>query len=200
MTAALKLDLQAKQDWTVDDLASLPKDLRYELINGRLILPSPTPFHQFIGHRIVSALEVGWSEEFFISSDQSVVVSTSNGRYSEPRPDVVVIRAEGANRTPVTSADVLLAVEVVSPESTIRDRRDKAEIYAAEGIATYWVIDPLAPQITFSEFLLGDDGRYHRNLETDGLVTIDRPWETTLDLPEWTRRRDWLRAKARPKE
>ena len=196
MTAALKLELQEKQDWTVDDLASLPKDLRYELINGRLILPSPTPFHQFVGHRVASALEVGCPEEFFISTDQSVAVGT----YNEPRPDVVVIRAEGANRTPVESADVLLAVEVISPESTIRDRREKAKLYAAEGIAAYWVIDPLAPQVTFGEFLLGDDGRYHRTLETDGLVTIDRPWKTTLDLPEWTRRRDWLRAKARPKE
>ena len=194
MTAALKLELQEKQDWTVDDLASLPKDLRYELINGRLILPSPTPFHQFLGNRIASALEAGWSEEFFISTDQSMAISSRN----EPRPDVVVIRAEGANRTPVQSADIVLAVEVISPDSSIRDRRDKAKLYAEEGIPAFWVIDPLAPKVTFCEFLLGDDGRYHRNLETDGLITIDRPWETTLDLPEWTLRRDWLRAKARP--
>jgi hypothetical protein len=40
------LNLPDRQDWTVDDLASLPEDLRYELIDGRLILPSPTAIHQ----------------------------------------------------------------------------------------------------------------------------------------------------------
>jgi hypothetical protein len=51
--------LDEKQDWTVDDLASLPKDLRYELIDGRLILPSPTGFHQILGVEIVLALRPG---------------------------------------------------------------------------------------------------------------------------------------------
>jgi hypothetical protein len=58
MTAALKLPslLDEKQDWTVDDLASLPKDLRYELIDGRLILPSPTYFHQEICYQLATML------------------------------------------------------------------------------------------------------------------------------------------------
>jgi hypothetical protein len=43
MTAASHLtpDFAGRTDWTVDDLAGLPPDLNYELINGRLILPSP---------------------------------------------------------------------------------------------------------------------------------------------------------------
>ncbi|WP_235965981.1 hypothetical protein [Micromonospora rubida] len=35
--------LPERHEWTVDDLS---KDLPYELINGRLILPSPTLLHQ----------------------------------------------------------------------------------------------------------------------------------------------------------
>src|SRR4051812_18933884 len=43
MTAALHLPAHwDEREWTVDDLASLPEDLRYELIDGRLVLPSPT--------------------------------------------------------------------------------------------------------------------------------------------------------------
>lgn len=61
MTAALRLaapDLIGRQDLTVDDVANLPEDLRYELIDGRLILsPSPTPFHQFLILRLAFALE-----------------------------------------------------------------------------------------------------------------------------------------------
>jgi Uma2 family endonuclease len=45
-------------------------------------------------------------------------------RRNEPRPDVVAIRREHANRSPVPVGDALLAVEVVSPGSTFRDRVD----------------------------------------------------------------------------
>jgi len=193
MTAALELNLPDKQDWTVDDLATLPKDLRYELIDGRLILPAPLPFHQIVCRRVANAIEVNCPDDIVVSFDQSVAIDSHN----EPRPDVVLIREEGASRTPVLAADVLLAVEVISPESSIRDRRDKAKIYAYAGIPAYWIIDPLNERVTFSEFLLSG-GSYHRRVDTDGLVTIDRPWPVTLDLPAWTGRRDRLRKVARP--
>ena len=50
MTAASHLppDYARRTDWTIDDLAGLPPDLNHELINGRLVLPSPTLFHQDI--------------------------------------------------------------------------------------------------------------------------------------------------------
>jgi hypothetical protein len=37
-------------------------------------------------------------------------------------------------------------------------------------------------------------------ISTDGLVTLDRPWEITLNLPAWTARRDQVREAARPKD
>lgn len=184
-----------KRDWTVDDVASLPEDLHYELINGRLALsPSPMPFHQFVGNEILYALRTRRPREFFLSTDQSILVDSRN----EPRPDVVVMRRTGANRTPVLAADVLLVVEVISPESTTRDRQDKRKLYAYAGIPTYWIVDPLAERVTFTQLLLSPGGAYHQHVQTDGLVTIDQPWEVTLDLPEWTRERDEIRKDARP--
>jgi Uma2 family endonuclease len=192
MTAALNLSDQ--RTWTVDDVAKLPADLRYELIDGRLVLtPSPTPFHQFVGLELSYALRARCPDDVFVSTDQSVLIDSRN----EPRPDVVLIREEGADRTPVLAADVLLAVEIVSPDSVARDRRDKMKLYAYAGIPAYWVVDPLAERITFTEFVLSEGRAYHQRVQTDGLVTIDRPWETTLDLPAWTRRRDRLREVAR---
>jgi len=176
-------------------VARLPEDLPYELIDGRLALsPSPLPFHQFLSSEIQYSLRARRPREYFLATYQSVLVDSRN----EPRPDVVVMWRRGANRTPVLAADVLLAVEVISPESTTRDRRDKMKLYAYAGIPAYWVIDPLADRVTFTEFLLSDGGAYQKHLQTDGLITIDRPWETTLDLPGWTRRRDRIRDAARP--
>ena len=199
MTAALSLselrDLTDRQDWTVDDLASLPEDLRYELIDGRLILsPSPLPFHQFCVLRLSVALEENSPDEFFISFDQSVQIDSSN----EPRPDVVLMRESGADRTPVMAADVLLAIEVISPESSTRDRQDKLKRYAYAGIRDYWIVDPRGERVTLTAFSLDRSSTYRQVVRTDGLVTIDRPWETTLDLPAWTKRRDRIRAARRP--
>src|SRR4051794_33832490 len=98
MTAALSLsEIQDKHDWTVDDLASLPKDLRYELIDGRLVLPSPTGIHQFIGVEIVLALRAGCPPDLMPVVDLSLKVDYRN----EPRPDVVVIDRKRANSSPV---------------------------------------------------------------------------------------------------
>lgn len=189
------LHLPEKRVWTTDDVAKLPEDLPYELIDGRLILsPSPLPIHQFLGLRIATALEVACPESVFVSVDQSVLVDSRN----EPRPDVVLLREEGADRTPVLAADVLLAVEIISPDSSVRDRQDKMKTYAYAGIPAYWIIDPLGERITFTQWLLSEGGAYHQHVQTDGRITIDQPWEIVLDLPEWTRRRDRLRDRARP--
>ncbi|MGX4656075.1 Uma2 family endonuclease [Micromonospora sp. SCSIO 07396] len=185
--------LPERHEWTVDDLGDLPKDLPYELINGRLIVPSPTPLHQFVCARVVFALELHCPDDYFVSMDQSLSIDRRN----EPRPDVVVIRVEQANRSPVPVQDALLAVEVISPESTIRDRHEKVRIYANAGVEAYWVIDPLREKITFTELLLSPKGGYEPSVETDGLVTIDRPWKVTLDLPAWTRRRQEVLERAR---
>jgi Uma2 family endonuclease len=181
--------------WTVADVAHLPEDLHYELIDGRLLLPpAPMPFRQSIGIKIAVAFEVNCPDGVFVSVDSSVMIDT----HSEPRPDVLLIREEGASRTPVLGTDVLLVVEIVSRSSQVTDRQDKMKLYSYGGIPDYWIIDPLAERITFAQFRLGPDGIYQKRLETDGLITVDQPWRVTLDLPDWTRRRDRLREVARP--
>ena len=51
-----------------------------------------------------------------------------------------------------------LVVEITSPESLQRDRREKLREYEQAGIPEYWLFDILAHQATFYE--LGADGRY----------------------------------------
>ncbi|EEP73937.1 hypothetical protein MCAG_04264 [Micromonospora sp. ATCC 39149] len=51
--------LPERHEWTVDDLGDLPKDLPYELINGRLTVPSPTAVQQDFCVRPLLAPEVG---------------------------------------------------------------------------------------------------------------------------------------------
>jgi len=184
----------ASDDLTVDDIVSLPEDLRYELIDGRLVLtPFALPLHQLLGAETAFAIRELCPEEFIINIEQAILIDRRN----ELRPDVVLIREEGACRSPVLPADVPLVVEVISKSSRTSDRELKLKKYAYAGIPSYWIIDPLAERVTFTQFCLDPDGVYERRHQTDELVTVDRPWEITLDLPAWTRKRDRIRRVAR---
>lgn len=184
-------------DWTVDDLAELPPDLNYELVNGRLILPSPTPFHQHLCVRVVLALEANCPPEYLVSVDQSLRVDRRN----EPRPDVVAVRVEHAYRSPVPVQDAIIAVEVISPDSNFRDLVDKAKVYGGANVPTYWVIDPAQEQISLTEFVLEPEfGRYAIGRHTRDVFQTDTPWEITIDLPALSARRAALLKRAEPKQ
>jgi Uma2 family endonuclease len=188
MTAALHLpdDLVDKQDWTVDDLASLPKDLRYELIDGRLILPSPTGIHQDICYEVIAALKVNCPRTLRPYSDLSLRVDRRN----EPRPDVVVIERKYGNVSPAPIGSALLGVEVISPDSNIRDLHTKPKVYAKAGLPSYWVIDPFHEDgVVLAEFRLDADGQYQLLTETAKIFSTDLPWPVTIDLPALTAQR-----------
>lgn len=181
MTVAL--NLPDKQDWTVDDLASLPKDLRYELIDGRLILPSPTGVHQIIGVEVVLALRPGCPPGYAPVPDLSLKINHRN----EPRPDVVVISLDHIGRSPAPVEGAILAVEIISPDSHFRDMYAKAKVYAAAGVENYWVLDPLFEDgIVLSRFQPGPHGEYEMVGSTKGVFSTDVPFPVTIDLPALT--------------
>lgn len=63
-----------------------------------------------------------------------------------------------------------IAIEIVSPESSKRDRGDKVDEYEAAGVQEYWLFDPLRRDAVIYE--LGTEGRYHaRPLDPHGRLT-----------------------------
>ncbi|MFC7534241.1 Uma2 family endonuclease [Actinoplanes sp. GCM10030250] len=202
MTAAPHLNewdliehLLGRDDLTVDDIADLPDDLRYELIDGRLVLsPLALPIHQFLVLEIAFAAREHCPDNILVNPEQAVLLDRRN----ELRPDVVLIHEEGAGKSPVRPGDVPLVVEVASESTKRFDRTGKVKKYAYVAIPHYWIVDPLAECVTLTQFVLGPGGDYEQVRHTDRLVTVDQPWEMTLDLPAWTRRRDRIRAVARP--
>ena len=178
--------LSDRREWTVEDLADLPAALPYELINGRLIVPSPTTLHQDLMGDVWLALRANCPPEYVVSMDQSLRINRRN----EPRPDVVAIRVKHANRSPAPVEDAVLAVEIISPDSTFRDMYGKARVYAAAGVATYWVIDPLHEPMTLTEMLLSPQRpEYEFGVHTSDVFTTERPWKVTIDLPALAARR-----------
>ncbi|MEV0898995.1 Uma2 family endonuclease [Actinoplanes sp. NPDC049802] len=188
MTAALRIpDLLDKQDWTTDDLDSLPEGLRYELIDGRLILPSPTGFHQILGLQLTLAVGQNCPTGYAAVPDLSLEVDRRN----EPRPDVVVVQERYMMVSPVPVKGAMLVMEVVSPTSHFRDMHAKTEVYAAAGVRNYWVVDPTFDGgVVMTVFRPAEDGKYERVISTVDVFHTDDPYPITIDLPALTALRD----------
>ncbi|MDI6097639.1 Uma2 family endonuclease [Actinoplanes sp. NEAU-A12] len=185
MTAALRLP--DKQDWTVDDLASLPSDLNYELIDGRLILPSPIGLHQILGIKIAVALEQACPEGYSPVTDYSMEVDRRN----EPRPDVVVVHDSVVMKSPAPIDRAILVIEIISPTSHFRDMHAKAKVYAEAGVSHYWVVDPTVESgVTLTVFHPGRTGAYEVVVDTSKVFNTDVPYPITIDLPALTKLRD----------
>lgn len=87
-------------------------------------------------------------------------------------PDLMVVLVEHRDRIREKwlegKADIV--VEIVSPESTVRDRGDKFKEYEMAGIPEYWLIDPLRRDADF--WALGEDGTYiSRPRDAQGRLT-----------------------------
>ncbi|MFH8474781.1 Uma2 family endonuclease [Streptomyces sp. NPDC018000] len=128
--------------YTVDDLFTLP-DLppHTELIDGSLVFVSPQRrFHAKMIGLLMIGLRATIPSSLKAEREMTIVLDRRNG----PEPDISVVRAEAATdleQTRFQAADVLLAVEVVSPDSEARDRNAKPQKYAAAGIPNFWLVE-----------------------------------------------------------
>lgn len=64
-------------------------------------------------------------------------------------PDIAVIRQRNEGRVKSTHIDGPpdLVVEIVSPDSQDRDRREKFHEYQAGGVPEYWIVDPVSKRL-----------------------------------------------------
>ena len=113
---------------------------------------------------------------------------------SAREPDLQVVLKEHADRIEEMrvrgAAD--LVVEIISPDSVTRDRRDKLTEYAAAGVPEYWVVDPPPGREAIDLYLLDADGRYERSAE-DGRGRL-----SSRVLPGLGLEAVWLTAEALP--
>jgi Uma2 family endonuclease len=152
-----------------------------ELVEGRIVVsPSASREHNH------AALMLGMQLHPQLPEDLQILLDTDVDLQLTPpaapgfvrRPDVLVFR-RGADR--ITAADVLLAVEVVSPGSVRTDHVVKRGEYADAGIPHHWIIDP-APPVTLVACHLGASfGHLDGGAATGGFTTTD-PFPLRIDL------------------
>jgi Uma2 family endonuclease len=130
------------EGFMADDLDNLP-DLpaHTELIDGSLVFVSPqASFHT----RVLDLLTVGLRRllpaDLRVRREMGVILNPRQ----RPEPDISVIRASAersSDQTSYSAEDVVLVIEVVSPESQVRDRERKPVLYAQAGIPHFWRVE-----------------------------------------------------------
>lgn len=148
--------------YTYEDYLTLPDDFRCEIINGRIyaMTPSPTPGHQRVTGQVYGLI---WNHlreqahhpcQAFVAPLDVVIAEDQ-----VVQPDVfIVCDRQKIKKTHISGApDVVF--EIISPSTSLKDRREKMELYERSGVAEYFIIDPDAG---FIEKYMSIDGKYGR--------------------------------------
>ncbi len=156
-----------------------------ELIDGSLVFRSPqTCIHMRTVSLLTEGLHRQIPRDLRVRRDMSVIL----GLRQRPEPDVSVIRAQaerGPDQTSYEAEDVLLVVEVVSPDSEERDRKRKPQLYAEADIPNFWRVENNSGRPTVYVYELDPatkayalTGIHHDRLK------LSLPFEIDIDLTE----------------
>ncbi|GAB2522217.1 Uma2 family endonuclease [Nocardia heshunensis] len=129
---------------TIAEWSLLPENNRHcrELVDGVLVVAPQPPRHQLAVWRLAAQLERALPRR--VAAMARIELLIDEGSPPTVRvPDVLIVGgAAGAEHaTRVRPADVLAAVEIVSPGSRRVDRVMKFAEYAAAGIEHYWLLE-----------------------------------------------------------
>lgn len=176
---------------TAEEYEALPEDFcaTIEVIDGHIVkCESPSRAHNRVGRRLATTLEQHRKPEPCLMVETDVDVRLSDIPLSLRRPDVVVYRCIPDN-TRLYSADTLLVVEIVSPDSSFRtDTVEKKADYAAAGIPVYLIVFLMeaGDAVELIEEYRLVEGRYHlayvhtRRLTMNSPIPIDIGFEELI--------------------
>lgn len=171
---------QTQLRMTAAEFLQLPQtNLPTELINGEVYeMPAPELAHQRIVLRIATEIQkhIANGEVFIAPVD--VYLDDLN----IVQPDVLWI-SENSPCVPVAGKYLRgapdLVVEVFSPGTARRDKREKFRLYEKYGTREYWMVDPAAQ---FIEVWQASEGQFQRMEVYGPEETFASPLLGTVDL------------------
>ncbi len=135
----LKKETKRKHTW--QDYLSWPEGERWEVINGEAynMSPSPTERHQTITFNLGASLK-----EKLKGSLCRVYVAPLDVYYDDNnfvQPDVFVVCDKNKIKDRIYGAPDLI-VEVLSPHTSLKDKREKKRLYERFGVLEYIIVHP----------------------------------------------------------
>ena len=137
--------------FTYEDYLATPKDERYELLDGDLMMvPAPNVKHQRVSaqlyvqlHRFINDHGLGtllYAPCDVVLSDVDVV-----------QPDILFVsrdREEELIKPDNVRGAPDLVIEILSPSTETKDRGLKHDLYGRHGVTEYWLVDPIAETVS----------------------------------------------------
>lgn len=172
---------QHPREWTLDEVLALPEDQgqRVELVDGAVVVsPAPGLAHQRVLQRLQIALLDAVPAECESLPGINVVLSSRRLLI----PDLAVTTVPGLDAVYCDGADLLLAVEVISPSSRAYDGALKRQLYAEARVPFFLLVDPAAAPVAATCFeLVGGTYREVGRAE-EGVLSLTRPFAVTVRL------------------
>lgn len=162
----LNLDLNKRYSYV--DYLTWADDIRRELFDGfvKLMTPAPSRKHQEISFNLSGILR-----NFLLHKSCKAYHAPSDVRFpgktkeksdkeifTVVQPDLYVVcdLSKLDDRGCFGAPDFI--IEIISPENSKRDIRDKYDLYQDNGVREYWIVNPNDENV--SVFLLDESGKY----------------------------------------
>ena len=167
--------------WTREQVLALPDDSnRYELFDGELLTPSPTPRHQLVVALLWDRI-APYVNDHRIGRLMSAPADLDLGGDQLSQPDLFVLPHLPPDLLSWRGApNPLLVIEVLSPTTARGDRLIKLRRFQRSGIPEYWIVDSDARCVE----------RWRPEDERPEIVDQEREWypigpaiPLVLDLP-----------------
>lgn len=163
------------------------EDARWEFAEGRLVEMAPQSSDHVRKGDFLTALLRAYAEAKGLGAVYGDGLTQRLEQGVVRVPDLSYFRPENVRRVGATYSEGAadLIVEIVSPESRVRDRRDKFFEYAKAGVEEYWIVDPAARRAEFYRLVEGayeavepdGEGRAHSSVLAGFWVRVAWLWD-----------------------
>jgi len=165
----MPLARKTEEQFTYQDYITWPDDERWELIDGIAynMSPAPTLGHQVIVgnfYRILGNNLMGKPCKPFMAPTDVVL-----SEHDVVQPDILVVCDEDKRTKANIQGAPDLIIEVLSPSTALKDKREKKSLYEKYGVKEYITIDPIDKYV--EQFYIRGNGKYSES-------SIFAPYET----------------------
>jgi Uma2 family endonuclease len=164
--------------WSIDDYhqmvdSGLLDDRAVELINGEIIQMAPEGVgHSFYCNHTAEYLRGLCGDRVRVHEAHPITLPND----SEPEPDIAIVKTPADRyRTHHPYPDDIFWLIEIANSTLIKDLGVKKELYAAAGIAEYWVMDLQKVELVVFRDLNGDIYQSETHLNSGTISSIAFP-------------------------